>query len=217
MKKLLLVTLLATSSVAYASSLPITGFKTPTELGYQWSRGDINSLYAEWDNFTKDGKPDVDSKETYDSVFNYSSPVVITSTKNLYSTAASDVATYEINVDAINLEAGNKTVLLQLKTLGNNIDANSFEIIDYDKDNIAYSPNSVKKFAGTNGSNLWLLTWNVGNIAEYEGTFAIIGKSEAHTSVTNAAVDVAVNEVPLPAAAWLFGSALAGLMIKRKR
>ena len=79
----------------------------------------------------------------------------------------------------------------------------------------SYSFN-LSEFAGQNG--LLLFTFNVDGL-ETEAEYYVDHIEELTSFTLLSQLDnvVITNEVPIPAAAWLFGSALAGLSVVRRR
>ena len=112
-------------------ALPASGqnFVTPSD-GYGWSRGDADSSYFAWDDFstaTGANTPDIDALPNplpvgwvEPTVTETTGAAFLTSTGNLYSITS--VLEFEIVVPGEPIEGGTMTVLLQTNTQGREID-----------------------------------------------------------------------------------------------
>lgn len=199
------------------------GFDTPAEASLGWLRGDADTLYAEWDVFGRTSPNHLgDVAAAGNTAYVRTAPTIVSGSQNLYAFGGDHK--FKIAVDTSSIaKAGNRKVALQIETIGNTIKENTFSIKN--AQGVAVSPFSVVKTYqgkaessfGTTDLTSWMLVWNDIDVANF-ANFSIEGISAVHSSLTQIALDIGnVSEVPVPAAAWLFGSALLGLAgIKRK-
>lgn len=201
-----------------------------------WTRGSAGSLYAGWDVFTDDGNPAAILDTTPDvqanvligggtgsggaftafgpglaSVAEAGTPgTMILGSGNIYNFAAATA--YTVSLDGHAAAGQAHRVALQVRTVGMELDYGSVML-----NGVAGTRVELHSEAAGGGpgavliDNLFL--WNLGDgLASYDISFAAPGP---HVSLDALTVDVA--PVPLPAAAWLFGSALAGLVVARRK
>jgi hypothetical protein len=172
-----------------------------------WTRGDINSVYAEWDVFNAvyDDSPDIGSANLA-SGYVTGTDISKTSSGNLYS-SFSPSAVFNISI------TGNESgpVLGSLATaylqIGKGAGSTDLDISSVTLNGLAATSSVL------DGSN-YLFSWNTTGVENWAFTF----NTGSHFSLATMSVDIATSQVPVPAAAWLMGSGLAGLAsIARRR
>lgn len=225
-------------SVGYSGTIanPITDPTPPTAgadlIWGGWNRGDTGTVWAEWDSFsssTAEGMSGTSSAE-----LTWSAGTFKAGSGNLYSFTSDSV--YDIDIDVSSLTGVNQIALqveqfapLEAKWLydsdgitkigygmnddlwsisldgGADIDRSAFEHTFYAADwQTSFGPTDL--FTG-------IFLWNVDLTGV--NNLHIDFENPQHTSLAQVAVDVGV--VPLPAAVWLFGSGLLGLMAIARR
>jgi hypothetical protein len=184
-------------------------------------RGTPGSLYAEWDQFnstTLDTEPDVGQYPSPPAAGATSSvaitgALVLAGGSNPYSFAGpiSVTVTQSGTGDTRPTEAW-----LQLRTVGSEVDFDSVLLAGVAPTSTTTLLHEVGTFFNPttmqNESSYiveTLFRWRLpAGIDSYAFSFSALGP---HMSFDRVAVDIAPAAVPLPAAAWLLGSALAGL------
>lgn len=172
--------------------------------------------WAEFDAFggLTDDTPDVGSAPgaTY-RVQETSGGAFVTSGGNIYSFSVPTVFEVSVTADAGDLASGPTKASLRLQTLGTELD---YDSVTLNGVGVSYADlifgGSLGGFGG--GGYEVLYVWNLASgLTSALFEFRAAGSS---MSLSKLAVDIA--PVPLPAAAWLLGSALVGLTaIARRR
>lgn len=208
--------ILAVLAVFGMTSVGAAEFALPTE----WSRGDANSTYQEWDVFADPPGvagtflPDVGVTNSagdpgLKEVGYPDSGSFITGTGNIYSFSAPTA--FEITIPNFDLGAAYATtVVLQTRVVGTPIDPASVLIF-------GVAPSVVEELADpAPGSVETLWRWDDlnGNAAEYVIAFNASGSS---MSFGAAAVDTHASFVPEPSSLALGGILMAAAAVARRR
>lgn len=194
-------------------------YVAPTE----WAHGDAGTLYAAWDNFsaTTDTSPDVGSANIQSAeVKELTGGAFVTSGGNIYSFAVPTSFQVTLDGNSSGPATGSPvSVSLQLFTLGTLLDLTSVKL-----NGVAASGGITGQYDGGTGFGgqaydaQYLFTWDIAATDLFSFTFNAVGSS---MSLDTVAIDIgpsSVSEVPVPAAAWLFGSAVLGMAgIGRRR
>ncbi len=202
------------------------GFDTPAEAGWGWGRYDTGSIYAEWDTFAGSGTgtaPDVGVSGTPLATLGWNAGTFAASSGNLYNFTG--LERFQVNIDGSSGSAvGPVVVGLQVETWGINIGHDSSNSLipgsillnGHAPDSAAVTyfddahPSSFGETALYQNLFLWSLDGPVDNYV-----FDLAGGP--HLSLAQLAVDIGnPAPVPVPAAAWLLGSGLAGLTLRRR-
>lgn len=230
--------ILLIAPLAHASPYdPGFGFDRPSEWTHtmNWTRGDAGTIYAEWDNWrdavipgTRTANPEIGLSGASSALHEWSIGTFVTGTDNLYSFTVPSYHTINIT-DGYNVISappidGYVAVVMQHAIMGIRM--------GYDGKTGDPWPNAVllNNMAPTSNTETFagrkfipamgfyvdvahsLLTWELTAPAAIY-TFDL--KGGPHMSLTNLAIDIA--PVPLPAAVWLFGLALLGLVAVRRK
>lgn len=230
---------LAYSSHALAGPYGPDDFQDPSSASWgNWSRGDANTVYAEWNAFSSeysglmlDLTPDVGSSGGSIYALKENAGSFITSTNNIYSFL--NVTDYNLSVapESGSTITGPVTVALQLNVLGKNLDIGSVRMLLDDgsggSNPLAFDSSellrleTVESTSDENGGSEWeyLFLWFLdGEQSSYELAFNASGTSMSLDALSIDIGPSAIAAVPLPAAIWLFGSALFGFLgFTRKR
>ncbi len=202
-----------------ASQVSMAAFVTPSE----WTRGDTGTLYAEWDIF--DGyplstTPDIGSSNiTSTTLTETTGTAFLTGGGNIYGFSAATFFTLDVDSNASGTQGntGNQSINLQLRVLGTDIDTSSITLGGTAGSVSLLEEIPLGGFGGTQRD--YLISWNSTQVDNFAFAF---NAASSHMSLDRLALDIgpsaAVSAVPVPAAAWLFGSALLGLAgVGRKR
>ena len=180
-----------------------------------WSRGATGTMYAEWDRFetylpgrnfriAPDSTPDVGSNNTTSAIVTVTSgtPIPVGS-GNIYSPTTALGFSLVIRG---NIPRGPKQVALQLASTGREFNYSGIRL-----NGLAYARrvelSNISLGAGLGAAVESLLIWNLAEgVDSYKFTF-----SAAATSLGLDKVAVDIGPVPLPAAAWMLLSGLAGV------
>jgi hypothetical protein len=214
-----------TTALAFAASLvgslslASTGHATfvlPTE----WSRGDSNSTYQEWDVFTNPPgpagpfAPDIgvsnpNGAPTLSEVGFPDSGSLVTGSGNIYSFSAP--TSFEITVPNFNLGVDfNTTVVLQTRVIGTQIDPATMLI-----EGIA--PTAVETLPDPAAGSVETL-WRWENLAGNDASYVIeFGASGSSMSFGAASVDTFAAAVPEPSTVAIGLIGLGAIAILRKR
>lgn len=195
---------------------PTNGFGglTPT-----WGLTDADTVYAEWkvfDGYPTDTTPDVGSfGSNPQSVTETTGAAFLTGGGNIYSfSAATD---FDLTLTGYSQDPQSvRTVALRLGLLGTDVDTASVLLGGLAP---AVSEKTYTEIlGGDQGSeNEWLFIWTgVADALSYEFDFSALGSSMSLDQLA-AYVGPSAAVVPVPAAAWLFGSALGLLGWVRSR
>ncbi len=206
----------ATGPNPYAAGF---GFDLPSDAGVTWggwTRGAAGTTWAEWDQFTGGPSPrpvDVGKSGTPSATFGWNAGTFVAGSGNLYN--FSGVEIFTITVDGSQGPAnGPVTVALQTETwgtplefdsLGGAIAPVSLNGAQWDSKTITYQEADFNSVFGPVLLEHLLFTWTLPTAA---ASYSFVLQGGPHLSFTQAAVDIGPAAVPVPAAAWLFGSAL---------
>lgn len=230
---ILLAGLLASSGLALADTAngpdPYAagfGFDAPSEASWGgWTRGDAGTIYAEWDNFTdasygagndRTAAPTLGSSGTTEAYLSWNAGTFAAGTGNLYNFGTAEI--FQANVTGT-VTGSPVRAVLQVEGWGTELVPASFLLNGAAPTSGAttYSDPAFPSSFGVVTLFQQYLYWDLASApASYQFDFASAGP---HLSLAQVAVDIgAVAPVPVPAAVWLFGSALAGLgVIGRRR
>lgn len=216
-KSLSLAALLLSSQVFAAS----TSFEDPATASWGgWNRGDVGTTYAHWEVFDNtslplDNTPDagLSGAVVNNHVTNHTTAFIVGD--NIYS--FSEVADFTNTIQKDAFTPGPVTVALQLATRGNLLDLSSIVLgiggveTLYDSATLLFEDS-----LGSQGDiNEYLFLWTLASdIVFYQFDFNSVSSSLSLDAIS---VDIGPAAVPVPAAVWLFGSALLGLVGVRRR
>lgn len=250
-------------SIGYSGTVanPLTGDPAPGNLAWGgWNRGDVGTVWAEWDSFNADslggftstadnGQNGSGSSGTSSATFSWAPGTFRASSGGLYS-PSNDPIGYEVNIDVSGLTGLGQVVMQVEQTApfearwngenevadpqdpGNFLPENSVYLPDNDPVNLSLDGGSavardqmaytmfLADFPSTFGpvdlvSGVFI--WNDIDLTGID-SLTINFDNPVHSSLAQVAVDIGASPVPIPAAAWLFGSAVLGLVgISRRR
>jgi hypothetical protein len=190
-----------------------------------WTRGSTTgSRYAEWNVFTDDANASLIVDQTPE-VSNFgggtyqltetSGTAFLTSGGNIYSFAAPTGFTFSASGSS---DTGTRDVYLRVGSVGNVVSNRSFTGFTLNGIAGTYSElYSETVTGGFGGSEIEaLLFWNdIANASTFNFAWNAVGSS---VSLDQLSLDISpVTAVPVPAALWLLGSALTGLMTIGRR
>lgn len=186
---------------------PANGFGGQTD---SWALNAPGSLYAEWNVFggLTDSTPDVGSFGNATTTLTEATGTgFLTGGGNIYNAVISSV--FDLDIGNITPVAeATRTISLRIALVGSDLDPASV-LLDGLTPNVA---NVAYEAAAPQGGSEkeWVFIWNsVSDAANYHFDF---GASAAHMSLDQVAFNASpAAVVPIPAAAWLFGSALLGM------
>jgi hypothetical protein len=182
-----------------------------------WTRGDANSVYAEWDFFNalSDDSADVGTANLAAGSVTLASGMVLGG-GNQYSFFSTGNWTVSITGNSTGPVVGDSAVAyLQIRTTGTELDTSSVTLAGQSANSITLLESIVSEFGGSPSyDNLYLFSWNTTGLPTWNFAFNSVG---AHTSLDKLAVDIQTTAVPVPAAAWLMGSGLVGLTAVARR
>lgn len=136
-----------------------------------WTRGDANSTYAEWDVFTDavggTNSPDVGESGLTGATVAQDSGVlaIVTSTGNIYSFAGA--TSFDVDLPGYGLGAGaNTRVAVQIGALGSSLDDQSLSLTYNDGDGDVTAPPTAlydrgDQPAGDFSRSEWLAVWDI--------------------------------------------------------
>lgn len=216
---LLLLASLFISNVAMASPI---AFQTPNASWGGWTRGDTNTSYIHWAQIEslEDETPDIGNLGTsFAGLYANNSGAFLTgggAGGNIYSFSDTPDFTVEFNTNYV-APSSPVTVALQLKIQGTDLDTNLVTLggEKWDSTQTLFSGSAGGAFGGA--SKEYLFVWeNVASNTDYYLDFLAVGSS---LSLDEVSIDIGLSSaspVPLPATAWLFLSALSGLVAVRR-
>lgn len=221
---LLFVVTLFAANVAFAN----TAFQDSSTASWGgWTRGDANTSFVYWDHI---GGPDVldivdDSPDGGNFGTNFAQLVsnnagaFVTGSGaggNIYSFSDTPDFTIDLDTDYA-APASPVTVALQMKILGTDLDASSVKLggLAWDSTQTLFSGQAGGPFGGAELEYLFIWT-NVAADVAYQLDFLAQGSS---MSLDEVSVDIgaSVSAVPVPAAVWMFMTALSGLLVLRRK
>ncbi|MEQ1529349.1 MAG: VPLPA-CTERM sorting domain-containing protein [Methylococcales bacterium] len=196
------------------------GFDQANEASWAgWTRGDAGTIYAEWDNFAdasfgtatdRTAAPDVGSNGTSSAYLGWNAGTFRAGSGNLYSFSVTEE--FNIALTTSTPISGPVTAALQIEAWGTPLNQQSLLLN-------GIAPTLITKtftdpaFASSFGAvtlDQWQIVWNLPSAsAAYNFNFA---STEHSVSLAQVSVDIGVAPVPLPAAVWLFGSAMMGML-----
>lgn len=230
---ILLAGLMASSGLTMADTLngpdPYAagyGFDTPTTASWGgWDRGDAGTIYAEWDTFTdasygtatdRTAAPTLGSSGTTTAYLGWNSGTFAAGSGNLYSFSVPEV--FQANITGT-VTGSPIRVALQTEEWGMPIDTSSVLLngVAPTSSSVTYTDPAYPSSFGAVTLTQRLFYWD---LASAPGSYQIGFDTGAEHSMSLAqvAVDIgSVAAVPVPAAVWLFGSALAGMGVIGRR
>jgi hypothetical protein len=202
------------------------GFDRPHEASWGgWIRGDAGTLYAEWDTFSdasygtggdRSAAPTLGQSGTTDAYLSWNAGTFVSDSGNLYNFSTAE--SFQANLAGA---AGGTPlrVALQTEGWGTAIDPASVTLngVAPTFSATTYTDPAFNSSFGTVELIQRLYYWDLASApASYQLAFGTAGP---HLALAQVAVDIgpAAAPVPLPAAAWLFGSALSGLALIGRR
>ena len=215
------VALLASNAVTANSSFQ----DSSTASWGGWAHGDANTSFVHWDHI---GGPDVldlvdDTPDAgnFGTSFAQLAPnnagAFVTGSGaggNIYS--FSDTPDFTVDIDtSYAAPASLVNVALQLKILGTDLDAGTVTLdgMAWDVTETLFSGQAGGPFGGAELE--YLFVWNnVTADTAYQFDFLAQGSS---MSLDEVSVDIGVSAVPVPAAVWMFMTALSGLAVSRRK
>jgi hypothetical protein len=209
------------SGQAYAA----TSFEDPASASWGgWTRGDSGTAHVHWDAISwdapgYDGSPDIANVNSLASgLVANNSGALITGSSNVYS--FSDTPDFSTYFQPVSAPVGPVTAALQLFVTGTPLDISSVTMnlggiaTAFDSMTTLFSGIVSSSFGDVEGSEL-LFLWTLPSAESfYQFDFNALG---AHMSLAEVSLDVGPAAVPVPAAVWLFASALIGLIGVRRR
>jgi hypothetical protein len=200
------------------------GFDTPAEASWGgWTRGDAGTVYAEWDAFSdasygtatdRTAAPTLGSSGATDAYLGWNAGTFAAGTGNLYNFSAAEI--FQANVTG-SVTGSPVRAVLQVEGWGTELNPAAFLLNGTapTSSNVTYTDPAFPSSFGVVTLTQQLLYWDLPSApAAYQFDFATAGP---HLSLAQVAVDIGPSPVPLPAAVWLFGSALAGMGIVGRR
>lgn len=214
---ILFISALLLSNVAVATPI---AFQDPATAAWGgWSRGDASTSYVHWAHIDSlsDESPDAGNLGTsFAGLYANNGGAFLTgggAGGNVYS--FSDTPDFSVEFETDYAAPSTVTVALQLKILGTDLDSSQVTLggMAWDSTETLFSGSAGGPFGGA--SKEYLFVWeNVSGDTDYYLDFTATGSS---MSLDEVSVDIAPSAVPLPAAAWMFLTALSGLSIVRRK
>ncbi len=232
LKKLILL-----SSVALAGGLngivhaASTAFEDPAGAAWGgWNRGDTGTVYAHWEEFDAcvnaggfctplpDDVPDAGAS-------GFDSATVITNNPGAFITgnglggniySFSDTPDFDVIIDPdSNHVSGPVTAALQVAVVGTDLDFSSILLNGQAFNSVTTLATGMAGGPFGGAVNEYLFLWSMlGSEAAYAFDLTALGSS---MSLDALSVDIGPAPVPIPAAVWLLGSGLLGLVTISRR
>lgn len=204
------IALLAAGQLASAAEF---SFIDPTS----WTRGDAGSLYLEWDAFDAPNgfavatSPDIGSSNISSVVLDdLNNAGTVASSGNWYGFGGPMDFSLQVTGDSNGPTTGTVDAYLQLSVLGA---YNNDFLLNGQTGNVTVLDTSVNGYGATNYH--LLVDWTLAGANSFDLSFAT---AAAHVSLDSLSLDIGAAAVPVPAAAWLFATALLSLTgIRRKQ
>lgn len=190
-----------------------------------WNRGDANTSFAHWDHIGGPGTLDVIDSTPDGGNTGTSSTILAANNAgafvtgsgaggNIYSFSDTPDFTVAMNTDYA-APSSAVSVALQIKILGTDLDLSSITLdgANWDTTQTLFSGSASGPFGGADKEYLFI--WNdVAADIAYSLNFLATGSS---MSLDEVSVDIGVSQVPVPAAVWMFLTALSGLAVTRRK
>jgi hypothetical protein len=190
-----------------------------------WTRGDANTSFVHWDKIGGPGT--LDLVDTTPDAGNIGTTTAVLAPNNagafvtgggaggnIYSFSDTPDFSVVLQPDYATPTAP-VTVALQLKVLGTDLDLSSVKLdgATWDSTQTIFSGTAGGPFGGLDKE--YLFVWdNVAASIAYSLNFLATGSS---MSLDEVSVDIGVSAVPVPAAVWMFMTALSGLAVTSRR
>lgn len=195
-------------------------FQDPSASWGGWARGDAETSFAHWAHIDSllDMTPDEGNIGTNTAaLITNNAGAFLTgggAGGNIYSFGDTPDFTVVVGTDYA-APSDFVTVALQLKILGTDLDSSSVKLggAAWDSTQTLYSGLAGGPFGGQEKEYLFVWDHVAADVA-YSLDFLATGSS---MSLDEVSVDIGVSAVPLPAAAWMFLSALSGLAVTRRK
>jgi hypothetical protein len=203
------------------------GFDTPSEANWGgWNRGDAGTIYAEWDSFSdashgtatdRTAAPGVGSSGATGPYLSWNAGTFAAGSGNLYSFSVPEV--FQVNLSGTTGSAPLR-VALQVEDWGTPLDTANVRLngVAPTSSRVTYFESPYVSSFGPVDLNQRLFLWDLPSAStSFQFDFSSV---EHSLSLAQVAVDIGsvpVSAVPVPAAVWLFGSALAGMGIIGRR
>jgi hypothetical protein len=200
------------------------GFDTPTEAAWGgWNRGDVGTLYAEWDSFVDSSYPgtrtaaaDVGSSGTSSAYLGWNAGTFAAGSGNLYSFSVTEQFTAALTAP---LSSGPLRAALQFETWGVQMDYDTILLNGVAPTHVTqtYLDSAYESSFGAVELVQYLAYWDLPlSTSSYVFNF----NSDGHSlSLGQVALDIGpntasgpVSSVPLPAAVWMFGAGFMGML-----
>ncbi|MEM7401338.1 MAG: hypothetical protein AAF304_05250 [Pseudomonadota bacterium] len=237
LKKLMLAVVLTVMTLATVPAYAVSAsFQDPATASWgSWNRGDTGTVYVHWEEFddctpgipfclaNPDTVPDEGNFGASTSVVDPLDPTAFVTGSgaggNIYT--FSGVQDFDVTVTPISPISGPEIrIALQIAILGTDIDESTIMLngIGFDSRTTLETQPPNPQFGGVDNEYLYL--WTLTDGVDYTGSvnnfLFDLTASGSSLSLDALAVDIAA--VPVPAAVWLFGSALLGFLgIGRRR
>ena len=226
-KSLLAGALLASAFYGSQAFAAAAHFEDPATASWGgWNRGDAGTLYTLYETWVSDPGspndlfndfiPDATNGTTFNHHITYAASSFAIANDRIYTpTEQASFLTYSVGFGNIN-PGGPVTVALQLRKLAEDWDLSSIKLDVSGGDENYVNADSVTELfseptGGLGGTTTELLfLWTLaGDIGTYAFTYSSLSSS---LSFDTFSLDVGPSAVPVPAAVWMFGSALIGLI-----
>ncbi len=214
----------------YASGF---GFDKPQEAQWGgWIRGSTGSAWAEWDAFNdashgsakdRTAAADVGQSGLSSAYAGWSAGTFATGAGNLYSFSLPETFAVQLSPAPTLTSSGKTVIALQLEVSGGGLASNSVKLNGLAPGSLTqtYVNHAFPSPVGDTSLVHWLALWELDAPVS---SFAFGFSAAMHTSLQQLAIDIGKrplvtppSEVPVPAAAWLFGSALLATASLRRR
>lgn len=201
------------------------GFDRPDEAVWGgWSRGDAGTLYAEWDNFSdpsygtatdRTAAPTAGSSGVTDAWLGWNAGTFAAGSGNLYSFSVAE--TFQAQLTGAT-PSGALRFVLQTEEWGTPLNTSGILLNGAAPSHsaVTYTDPAYPSSFGEVTLTQRLFYWDLASApAAFQLAF---GSAEHSMSLAQVAIDVgSVAAVPVPAAVWLLGSALAGMGLVGRR
>lgn len=198
------------------------GFDTPTEASWGgWTRGDANTIYAEWDTFIdntygtstdRTAAPDIGAMGAVGANIGWNSGTFKAGSGNLYSFSADEV--FQINLSGT-VPSGPVRAALQVEVWGNDLSLITLNGLAPTHSALTFVDPAYTSSFGVVNLRQHLFYWD---LASAPTTYTFDIGAAIHTSFTQAAIDIAAAPVPEPEtyAMLVAGLGLVGWQVRRR-